>query len=83
MKEHVYIIPLRDSRRAPRWKRSHVAMKDIRKFLSRHMKGEEVKIDQSINEYVWARGAEKPPSRVRVRAMKFENGQVQAELAEE
>ncbi|MDD3912777.1 MAG: 50S ribosomal protein L31e, partial [Methanocorpusculum sp.] len=36
-----------------------------------------------INELVWARGSQKPPRRIRVRAMKFEDGQVQAELAEE
>jgi large subunit ribosomal protein L31e len=83
LEEHIYIIPLRDSRRAPRWKRSNAAIKDVRKFLAKHMKSGEVKLDRSINEKVWARGAEKPPSKIRVRAMKMEDGQVQAELAEE
>ena len=83
LEEHIYIIPLRDSRRAPRWKRSNAAIKAVRKFLAKHMKSGEVKLDRSINEKVWARGAEKPPSKIRVRAMKMEDGQVQAELAEE
>ncbi len=83
LQEQIYVIPLRDARRAPRWKRSPTAMADIRRFLSRHMKSEDVRIDHSINEHVWLRGAEKPPSRVRVRAMKFEDGQVQAELAKD
>jgi large subunit ribosomal protein L31e len=47
------------------------------------MKSEDVKIDKSINEHVWARGSQKPPAKIRVRAMKFEDGQVQAELAGE
>jgi large subunit ribosomal protein L31e len=47
------------------------------------MKSEDVKIDKSINEKVWDRGSTKPPSKIRVRAMKMEDGQVQAELAEE
>jgi large subunit ribosomal protein L31e len=47
------------------------------------MKSEDVKIDQGINEKVWSRGAEKPPSKIRIRAMKMEDGQVQAELAPE
>jgi large subunit ribosomal protein L31e len=81
--EQIYVIPLRGTRRAPRWKRSNVAIKDIRKYLAHHMKTEDVKLDRSINERVWDRGAEKPPSRIRVRAMKFDDGQVQAELAEE
>lgn len=81
--EQIYIIPLRDARRAPRWKRSNTAIKDIRKFLSKHMKSTDVKLDRTINEKVWDRGSENPPSRIRVRAMKFDDGQVQAELAEE
>lgn len=81
--EQIYIIPLRDAKRAPRWKRSNTAVKDIRKFLEKHLKSVDVKLDKSINERVWDRGAEKPPSRIRVRAMKFDDGQVQAELAEE
>jgi large subunit ribosomal protein L31e len=83
LQEHIYIIPLRDSRRAPRWKRSNTAIKDIRKYLARHMKSEDVKLDRSINEKVWDRGSTKPPSKIRIRAMKMEDGQVQAELAEE
>ena len=40
--EHVYIIPLRDARRMPRWKRANGAIKDIRKYLAKHMKSEDV-----------------------------------------
>jgi large subunit ribosomal protein L31e len=83
LKEHIYIVPLRDVKRSPRWKRSNTAIKDIRKFLEHHMKSEDVKLDKSINEKVWEHGSEKPPRKIRIRAMKFEDGQVQAELAEE
>ena len=83
LQEQIYIIPLRDAKRAPRWKRSNPAIKDIRKYLAKHMKSGDVKLDMSINERIWERGSQKPPLRIRVRAMKFEDGQVQAELAEE
>ncbi|MBN1167247.1 MAG: 50S ribosomal protein L31e [Methanospirillaceae archaeon] len=83
LKEQIYVIPLGKVRRAPRWKRSKTAMTDIRKFLSRHMKSEDVRLDMGINEHIWKQGSQNPPSRVRIRAMKFEDGQVQAELAEE
>jgi large subunit ribosomal protein L31e len=83
LEEHIYIIPLRDTRRAPRWKRANTAVKDIRKYLAKHMKSEDVKLDKSINEKVWERGSTKPPTKIRIRAMKMEDGQVQAELAEE
>jgi large subunit ribosomal protein L31e len=83
LQEHIYIIPLRDTRRAPRWKRSNTAIKDIRKYLAKHMKSEDVKLDKSINEKVWERGSTKPPTKIRIRAMKMEDGQVQAEFAGE
>ncbi|MDD4126504.1 MAG: 50S ribosomal protein L31e [Methanomicrobium sp.] len=83
LKEQIYVIPLRDVKKAPRWKRSPRAIKEIRAFLAKHMKSEDIKIDVSINEKIWERGSEKPPRKIRVRAMKFEDGQVQAELAEE
>jgi large subunit ribosomal protein L31e len=47
------------------------------------MKTDNVKLDKTINEKVWSRGSEKPPSKIRIRAMKMEDGQVQAELAPE
>ena len=83
LKEQIYVIPLRDVQHTPRWERGKRAMKAIRDFLARHMKTDDIKLDQSINEAVWGRGSHKPPSRIRVRAMKFEDGQVQAELAKE
>jgi large subunit ribosomal protein L31e len=83
LKEQIYVIPLRDVQHTPRWERGKRAMKAIRDFLAQHMKSEEIRLDQSINEAVWARGSHKPPSRIRVRAMKFEDGQVEAELAKE
>ncbi|HVN66442.1 MAG TPA: 50S ribosomal protein L31e [Methanomicrobiales archaeon] len=83
LKEQIYIIPLRDVQHTPRWERGKRAMKAIRDFLAQHMKSEEIKIDPSINEAIWERGSHKPPSRIRVRAMKFEDGQVEAELAKE
>jgi len=82
--ERVYTIPLRDAKKAPRWKRANRAIKEIYRFLSRHTKTprEDIKLDSSINHKVWERGIEKPPSRIRVRAVKFEDGSLEAVLAE-
>ncbi len=83
VKEQVYTIPLRTAKLAPRWKRSSRAMTIIRKYLVKHMKVEPslIKLDKTINELIWARGSQKPPSSIRIRAAKFEDGEVQAELA--
>jgi len=82
--ERVYSIRLKHKmKRYPRWLRSKKAMKYIRTFLSKHMKAdpEKIRLDSSINEKVWERGAQKPPTRIRIRAVKFDDGIVEAELA--
>ena len=83
--ERVYTIPLKVVKNVPVYRRSDRAMAEVRKYLARHMKtpAENVKIDQSLNEIIWARGDTKPPTRVRVRAVKFEDGGVEAEFAGE
>lgn len=71
--ERIYIIPLRKAKRKPRSRRANAAIRVIKEFLQRHMKVEEVKIDNKLNEYVWERGMHKIPSRVKVKAIKKEN----------
>ncbi|KAF5412254.1 MAG: 50S ribosomal protein L31e [Candidatus Methanogasteraceae archaeon] len=81
-KEQIYTIPLRSVKMVPRWKRSNRAMREVRTYLMKHMKTDEasVKLDRTINEAIWRRGGEKPPRRIRVRAVRFEDGIVEAEL---
>lgn len=82
--ERVYSIRLRQKmKKYPRWLRAKKSMKYVRKFLSKHMKADinDVKLDASINEKIWERGAQKPPARIRIRAVKFDDGSVEAELA--
>ncbi len=82
--ERIYSLRLKHKmKKYPRWLRSKKAMKYIRKFLAKHMKTEEekIKLDSSINEKVWERGAQKPPSKIRIRVVKFDDGVVEAELA--
>jgi len=81
--ERVYTIPLGIVKCVPIYRRSNRAMSEVRQYLARHMKTsiENVKIDPGLNEVIWARGDMKPPLRVRVRAVKFEDGGVEAEFA--
>jgi large subunit ribosomal protein L31e len=81
--ERVYTIPLGIVKCVPIYRRSNRAMTEVRKYLARHMKTtvENIKIDTGLNEVIWARGDMKPPLRVRVRAVKFEDGGVEAEFA--
>ena len=81
--ERVYTIPLGIVKCVPVYRRSNRAMTEIRNYLARHMKvpAEDVKIDPGLNQVIWRRGAGKPPRRVRVRAVKFADGGVEAEFA--
>jgi large subunit ribosomal protein L31e len=82
-KELIYTIPLRFVKWVPRWRRSDRAITEVKNYLSRHTKTplENIRLSSSLNEVLWSRGNEKPPSRVRVRAVKFEDGGVEAEFA--
>ncbi len=81
--ERIYTIPLKAAKLVPRSRRSNRAMKEVKNYLVRHMKTseEQIKIDRSLNEAIWSRGDEKPPQKVRIRAVKFEDGGVEAEFA--
>ena len=71
--ERVITVPLRDVLSKPRTKRADAAMTIVRSHLAQHFSVEEdqVRLDPSINEAIWARGRRKPPRRIRIRAARF------------
>jgi large subunit ribosomal protein L31e len=83
--EQVYTIPLRAVKYAPRWQRSKKAVNEVFKFLERHTKTDRtmIRMDPTISEKLWERGSGKPPSKIRVRTTKFEDGIIETELATE
>lgn len=72
--ERVMTVPLRDAKAEPKHKRADRAMKLVREHLAQHFSVDEenIRLDPSINEEVWSRGRKKPPSKLRVRAARFE-----------
>lgn len=78
-KEIVYTIPLRKAFRKARKKRGPYAIKLIEGYLRTHTKSPSIKIGSKLNEAVWARGIQKPPRRVRVKAV-VDAGITKAEL---
>jgi len=77
--EKIFTIPLRDAFDTERTHRAKKAVDIVRHFLTRHMKSEDVKIGNSINKDIWARGIQRPPRRIRIHAVK-ENEIIYAEL---
>ena len=80
--ERTYVIPLRKVKNVKRTIRAPRAIREVQNFLTKHMKAEEVKLDESINHVIWARGIQKIPSKITVKAVKDEDGVVEATLAE-
>src|SRR6185295_10343704 len=65
-----------------RSRRADLAVRDVKRFLSRHMKSESIWIDASVNEALWSQGKFTIPSRIRVRATRFDDGVVEVTLPE-
>ena len=81
--ERIYVIPLKkngfkSSKAAPS------AVKRVKNYLTRHMKVEEkdIWIDDSLNNALWSKGKYKMAGKIRVKAVKFDDGVVEAYLPE-
>lgn len=67
MAERTYTIPLKATRSLPVTRRSSAAVRLIRDYVARHTKEDEIAIDESVNERLWAHGMAKPPRSIIVK----------------
>ncbi len=81
--ERIFIIPLKktgikSSKAAP------TAVRRVKSYLTRHMKVEtkNIWIDDSLNNALWSHGKYKMTGKIRVKAVKFDDGVVEAYLPE-
>ena len=82
VEERIYTVPLGKAWVVPKYRRAEKAITILRQFTLRHMKPEEVVIDPSVNEAIWARGIRNPPRKIRVKLSKDDDGIVTVTLAE-
>ena len=93
VEEKVYTVPLSRAWIAPKNKRAKRAVNLLKAFVVRHMKldleteedeeeAERLVISEGVNHWIWSRGIEKPPRKIRVRAVKDKEGTVTLYLAE-
>ncbi|PSP28872.1 50S ribosomal protein L31e [Halobacteriales archaeon QH_2_65_14] len=85
--ERVMTVPLRGVLAGSGTDRTDRAISIVREHLAKHFSVDEeaVRLDPSINEELWSNGRGNPPSKIRVRAARFEEdgeGVVEAEAAE-
>jgi large subunit ribosomal protein L31e len=80
--EKIFVIPLGRSKKAARHRRARSATKIVREFLKRHTGSNSISLDAALNQKLWERGIKKPPSKIRVKAVKDDDGLVNASLVE-
>jgi len=81
--ERIYTVPLRKAYwTGSRLRRANRSVRILREFVDRHMKPEELLIQPEVNHRIWARGIQKPPRRLRIRATKNADNLVRVYLAE-
>ena len=79
----VYTINLGRAWITPEHKRTDRVINMIREFATKHMKSDEVKLEQDLNRQIWSRGKTNPPRKVRVKMVKDEDGVVTVSLYED
>lgn len=72
--ERVYTINLEKVVLSPMNKRSKRAINMIKEFSMKHMKSEEVRIDEELNHLIWKRGIRNPPRSIRVKISRDADG---------
>ncbi len=93
VEEKVYTVPLGRAWISTRRKRAPRAMRLLKGFIQRHMKikiepeeaeveAERLVVSNEVNEKIWSRGIEKPPRKIRIRAVKDKEGVITVYLAE-
>jgi len=81
--ERVYTINLGKVLLSPNNQRAKRAINMIREFATRHMKSENVKIEEDVSHLVWARGIRHPPRKIRVKLTKDDDGNILVSKYEE
>jgi len=77
VEEKTFTIPVgRLGYATDRAHRSPKAVRDVRAYVARHMKADEVSISNEINQALWEKGINKPPRKITVRAVKDKEGKV-------
>jgi len=74
--ERIYTINLGKVLLSPNNQRAKRAINMIREFATRHMKSENIKIEEDVSHLVWERGIRHPPRKIRVKMAKDEDGNI-------
>ena len=74
--ERVYTIPLGKVLLSQSQHRAVRAINMIREFARKHMKTQEIKIDEEVAHLIWSKGVRSPPRKIRVKLTKTDDGYI-------
>ena len=86
--EREYVVPLRrEWLKVPKYRRAKKAVRALKEFIAKHMKVYDkdltkIKVDIYLNNELRFRGMKKPLAKVKVKAIKYESGEVAVKLVE-
>ena len=82
LEEREYVVPLRKLMRGSKgYHRAKKAIKVLKKFISRHMHSENVKIMNEVNEEIWSKGIRNPPRKIKVKVVRTEENIIEVHLS--
>lgn len=81
--ERIYTINLGKVLLSPNNQRAKRAINMIREFATKHMKSENIKIEEEVSHLVWARGIRHPPRKIRVKITKDDGNVIVSKYQEE
>jgi len=65
-----------------KWKKAKNYSKVLRELLRRNFKTDKIKIDGKLNEKIWEKSIENPPSKLKIKTSKLDDGTIKAELVQ-
>ena len=72
--ERVYTINLGKVLLSPNNQRAKRAINMIKEFARKHMKNEQIKLEENLSHQIWQRGIKHPPRKIRVKMTKTDEG---------
>ena len=70
VEERIYTIPLKKAWSSPKRRRTPRALRVLKDFIHKHMKPEVLLISTEVNEFLWCKGIEGSPRRIRIKAVR-------------
>jgi large subunit ribosomal protein L31e len=70
IEERIYTVPLRKAWSSSKKRRTPRAIRVLKDYIQKHMKPEALLISTEVNEFLWSKGIEGSPRRIRIKAVR-------------